>query len=119
MSQNLPNMIQETISKVREMMDVNSVVGEPITTADGVTIIPVSKVSLGVAVSGFDFSRSGGLCHIQQLVIVGAHYEKNGRGDHPSAKSFADETHAFTPPRREAGATVAEAGTPVSCSSAA
>ena len=56
MSQNLPNMIQETISKVREMMDVNSVVGEPITTADGVTIIPVSKVSVGFGGGGSDFA---------------------------------------------------------------
>ena len=62
MSQNLPNMIQETISRVREMMDVNSVVGEPITTADGVTIIPVSKVSVGFGGGGSDFvSKNAGL----------------------------------------------------------
>ena len=47
MSQNLPNMLQETISKIREMVDVNNVIGDPITTPDGVTIIPVSKVSVG------------------------------------------------------------------------
>ena len=47
MSQNLPNMLNDTITKIREMVDVNSVVGDPITTPDGVTIIPVSKVSVG------------------------------------------------------------------------
>ena len=47
MSQTLPNMLDSTIKKIREMVDVNSVVGEPIVTADGVTIIPVSKVSVG------------------------------------------------------------------------
>ena len=47
MSQNLPNMLDSTIAKIREMVDVNSVVGDPITTNDGVTIIPVSKVSVG------------------------------------------------------------------------
>ena len=31
MSQNLPNMLQDTISKIREMVDVNNVIGEPIT----------------------------------------------------------------------------------------
>ena len=41
MSQNLPNMLDSTIAKIREMVNVNSVVGEPIATADGVTIIPI------------------------------------------------------------------------------
>jgi len=55
MSQNLPNMLENTIAKIREMVDVNSVVGEPITTPDGVTIIPVSKVSVGLGGGGSDF----------------------------------------------------------------
>ena len=55
MSQNLPNMLDNTIAKVREMVDVNSVVGEPITTDDGVTIIPISKVSIGLGGGGSDF----------------------------------------------------------------
>ena len=55
MSQNVPNMLQSTIAKIREMVDVNSVVGEPITTPDGVTIIPVSKVSVGFGGGGSDF----------------------------------------------------------------
>ena len=55
MSQNLPNMLDKTIAKIREMVDVNSVIGTPITTADGVTIIPVSKVSVGFGGGGSDF----------------------------------------------------------------
>ena len=55
MSQNLPNMLDNTIAKIREMVDVNSVIGTPITTPDGVTIIPVSKVSVGVGGGGSDF----------------------------------------------------------------
>ena len=55
MSQNLPNMLDSTIAKIREMVNVKSVVGEPITTADGVTIIPISKVSVGLAGGGSDF----------------------------------------------------------------
>lgn len=55
MSQNLPNMLESTMNKIREMVDVNSVVGEPITTADGVTIIPISKVSIGFGGGGSDF----------------------------------------------------------------
>ncbi len=55
MSQNLPNMLDSTIAKIREMVDVNSVVGDPITTADGVTIIPISKISVGLGGGGSDF----------------------------------------------------------------
>lgn len=55
MSQNLPNMLDNTIAKIREMVDVNSVIGDPIVTADGITIIPVSKVSVGFGGGGSDF----------------------------------------------------------------
>ena len=57
MSQNLPNMLQETISKIREMMSVNDVVGEPIVAGD-VTIIPVSKVSVGFGGGGADSAKA-------------------------------------------------------------
>ena len=60
MSQKLPNMLESTIQKIREMVDVNSVVGEPIHTPDGVTIIPVSKVSVGFGGGGSDFATSKG-----------------------------------------------------------
>ncbi len=57
MSQKIPNMLEGTIQKIREMVDVNSVIGEPISTPDGVTIIPVSKVSVGFAGGGSDFVK--------------------------------------------------------------
>ena len=61
MSQSLPNMLDKTIAKIREMVDVNSVIGDPITTPDGVTIIPVSKVSVGFGGGGSDFvNKKGG-----------------------------------------------------------
>ena len=57
MSQKLPNMLESTIQKIKEMVDVNSVIGTPITTPDGVTIIPVSKVSVGFGGAGSDFTK--------------------------------------------------------------
>lgn len=60
MSQTLPNMLEQTIAKIREMVDVNSVVGNPITTPDGVTIIPVSKVSVGFGGGGSDYANKTG-----------------------------------------------------------
>ena len=55
MSKSLPNMLENTIAKIREMVDVNSVIGDPITTPDGVTIIPVSKIIAGFGGGGSDY----------------------------------------------------------------
>ena len=55
MSQTLSNMIENTLSKVKDMISVNDVVGTPITTPEGVTIIPISKVSVGFGGGGSDF----------------------------------------------------------------
>ena len=54
MSKNAPEMMESTIAKMRELVDVNSVIGDAITTADGVTIIPIAKVSVGFAGGGLD-----------------------------------------------------------------
>ena len=57
MSQTLPNMLENTIAKIREMVDVNSVIGEPIVVGD-TTLIPVSKVSVGFGGGGSDYANS-------------------------------------------------------------
>lgn len=55
MSENKVNsLLGNTIEKIKNMVDVNTVIGEPITTADGVTVIPVSKVAYGFASGGSD-----------------------------------------------------------------
>ena len=51
-------MLETTIQKIREMLDANTVVGEPVTTPDGVTILPVSKISVGLGGGGSDFAMS-------------------------------------------------------------
>ena len=43
-----------TMEKIKEMIDVNSIIGDPITSPDGTLIIPVSKVSYGFASGGSD-----------------------------------------------------------------
>ncbi len=43
-----------SMDKIREMVDVNTIIGEPITSPEGATIIPVSKVSFGFASGGTD-----------------------------------------------------------------
>ena len=54
MSHPLPNMLETTMEKIKNMVNVNSVIGDPITTPDGVTIIPVSKISYGFGGGGSD-----------------------------------------------------------------
>ena len=40
-------VMEASMAKIREMVDSNTIVGEPITTPDGVTLIPVSRLSFG------------------------------------------------------------------------
>ena len=48
-------LMETTMQKIREMVDVNTVIGQPIGPVDGITLIPVSKVSFGFASGGSDF----------------------------------------------------------------
>lgn len=48
-------LMETTMSKIREMIDANTIVGTPIKTDDGITLIPVSKLSFGFASGGSDF----------------------------------------------------------------
>ena len=45
---------QSALKSLRSLVDVNTIIGEPITTAEGVMIIPISKVSFGYASGGSD-----------------------------------------------------------------
>ena len=48
------NLMGTAIDKIREMIDVNTIIGNPIETSEGATIIPVSKVTFGFASGGSD-----------------------------------------------------------------
>lgn len=53
----LSELIRSSMDKVREMVDTNTIVGQPITTPDGVTLIPISKVSFGFGSGGGDYGK--------------------------------------------------------------
>lgn len=55
MSYPLGNMMDTTMSKIRDMIGANAIIGDPIRTPEGVTILPISKVSFGFAGGGSDF----------------------------------------------------------------
>ena len=52
---NLGRMMDTTIEKIRSIVNVDTVVGTPIATPDGITIIPISRVSYAFAAGGSDF----------------------------------------------------------------
>ena len=56
MSENkLNDIIQTSLDSIRSMVDSNTVIGSPITTANGTLVIPVSKVFVGFASGGVDY----------------------------------------------------------------
>lgn len=48
-------ILETTIEKVKDLVNVNTIIGEPMKVDGGVTIIPVSKVTYGFASGGSDF----------------------------------------------------------------
>ncbi len=51
---NLEILVRTAIEKIKEMVDVETIIGKPIVTGNGTTIIPVSKVSVGFGSGGSD-----------------------------------------------------------------
>ncbi len=60
MANHLENMMDNTMEKIRQMVDVNTIIGEPVICPDGTVIIPVSKVSYGFASGGSDLPNKNG-----------------------------------------------------------
>lgn len=54
MAHKVEGLMGVSVEKIRELVDANTVIGTPITLEDGVTLIPVSKVSYGFASGGTD-----------------------------------------------------------------
>lgn len=57
MSDTVKDIMDSAMNKMRTLVDVNSVVGTPVVVGDGITIIPVSKISYGFGAGGSDFEN--------------------------------------------------------------
>lgn len=53
---NISNIMSVTMEKIRSLVDSETIIGNPITT-NNITIIPVSKLSFGIASGGSDFAN--------------------------------------------------------------
>lgn len=51
---NVNGLLGVSMEKIQQMVDVNTVVGDPITTPDGTTVIPISRINYGFAAGGSD-----------------------------------------------------------------
>ena len=51
----IENLMTTTMDSIRDMVDVNTVVGEAIGTPDGMTLIPISRVSFGFLAGGGEY----------------------------------------------------------------
>ena len=54
----IEGLMKTTMNSLKEMVDVNTIIGDPVQSPDGLVIIPVSKISFGFASGGSEFSRN-------------------------------------------------------------
>lgn len=54
----IEGLMSSAMQGLKEMIDVNTIVGSPITTSDGTVIMPISKVALGFGVGGSEFPKN-------------------------------------------------------------
>ena len=63
----ITKLMETTLAKVRELGDAETIIGKPGVTPDGVTVIPVSKLSCGFGTGGSDFNTR----HNSNAVLFG------------------------------------------------
>ena len=78
-------VIATSLEKIRELVDAQTIIGEPINTANGTTIIPVSKVTMGFASGGIDYTSKQ-----NDPKAVAARGNFGGGGDLGTKESFKD-----------------------------
>lgn len=51
----IEGLMETAMNSIKDMIDVNTIIGDPIETAAGIVIIPISKVCFGFASGGSEF----------------------------------------------------------------
>ena len=52
----IPEIIRSSMENIRSMVDANTIIGDPISVTGGTVILPISKVSVGIASGGVDYN---------------------------------------------------------------
>ncbi|MCI6859959.1 MAG: sporulation protein YtfJ [Clostridia bacterium] len=55
-SKKIESLIDSSLERVKSLIDVNCVIGEPLTMPDGSTILPISKVTMGFVCGGGEYN---------------------------------------------------------------
>ena len=62
MEENKINALMDmTVSKIRQLVDADTIIGKPISTPDGITVIPVSRMSFGIGTGGTTGGNGAGV----------------------------------------------------------
>lgn len=56
----IEGLMKSTMNSLKEMVDVNTIIGDPVQSPDGLVIIPVSKICFGFASGGTEFTKARG-----------------------------------------------------------
>lgn len=107
MDNKLEEMIQTAMSGVKRLVEVNNVIGDPIVTAEGLTLVPISKVSFGFGGAGGDMPKqkpdgfSGGSAAGVKIEPIGFVEVRNGAARMiniaPNTQSSADKLLDLVP----------------------
>ena len=82
----IDNLMKSTMENLKDMIDVNTVIGDTIQTGDGSYIVPISKVSFGFASGGSEFGTS---CKTSELNTTSKHPFGGGSGAGVTVKPVA------------------------------
>ena len=74
----IENILQTTMSEIKQMVDVDTIVGQAVTTPNGNTIIPISKVAFGFVSGGGEYAPGSNTTNTDTLEL--SHYPFAGGG---------------------------------------
>jgi len=74
----IEGLMKTAMESIKEMVDVNTIVGDPVETPDGSVIIPISRVACGFAAGGGEFESASGQNGDQQKDSQGGQDGKLG-----------------------------------------
>lgn len=67
----IQGLMDTAMSNIKAMVDVNTIVGDPVTTPDGTVIIPISTVSFGFGAGGTQFAPKNNTAISQEAMFGG------------------------------------------------
>ena len=85
------NIMRTTMEQLKEMVDVNTVIGKPILTAGETMILPVSRLSMGFISGGGEYGQKTERTPIQKSSEEAEGVQNGQNGTHP--KNTHRRTH--------------------------